>query len=206
MQLDVVLDGKKVSAIDLNENIFAQEYNEGLVHQVVMAQMAGLRSGSKAQKSRGDVRGGGIKPWKQKGTGRARAGSIRSPLWRSGGVTFAARPRDYSQKVNKKMYRLALCSMLSELLRQGRLSVTMDWELAEPKTRMIKEKLESNQVADTTVLLVTAREDINLFLASRNLPQVAVTLSGSVDPLALISFEKVVFTKEAIQELEGRLA
>ena len=206
MQLDVWLDGKKVNKVTLNEAVFNQEYNEGLIHQVVTAQMAGLRRGTKAQKDRSEVSGGGKKPWKQKGTGRARAGSIRSPLWRSGGMTFAGKPRDFSQKINKKMYRGAFCSMLSELVRAGRLSVTQDWEIKEPKTQLMLQKLVKNECAETNVLLVTTQEDFNLFLASRNLPKMMVTLADFVDPLALISFEKVIFTEAAIKEVEERLA
>jgi len=200
----ISIDGKKAGTVALSENAFSQEFNEALVHQVVTAYLAGGRTGSKAQKTRSEVRGGGAKPWRQKGTGRARAGSIRSPLWRSGGKAFAARPRSYQQKVNRKAYRQALRSILSELLRQQRLLVVKELRLAEPKTRDLAAVLKKLELGD--VLLVTHDLDRNLALAARNLPYVEVCEVRDTNPLSLIRHQNVVMTAEALKLLDERLA
>ncbi|HEC16893.1 MAG TPA: 50S ribosomal protein L4 [Sedimenticola sp.] len=190
--------------IQVSDAVFAAEFNEALVHQVVTAYMAGARSGTKAQKTRSDVRGGGAKPFRQKGMGRARAGTIRSPIWRSGGVTFAARPRDYSQKVNRKMYRGALRSILSELVRQERLIVIDDFTVSAPKTKELVGKL--NELGLKEVLIVAVQPDENLYLAARNLHQVDVRDLGEVEPVSLIAYDKILITKAALERLEERLA
>lgn len=192
------------NSVELSENNFGREFNEALVHQVVTAYLAAARSGTKAQKSRSAVRGGGAKPWRQKGTGRARAGTIRSPLWRGGGKTFAATPRDYAQKVNKKMYRSALRSILSELVRQERLIVVDKFSVDAPKTKELNEKLKSMGI--TNALIVSHEVDDNLFLSSRNLPHVEVCTARRVDPVSLVGFEKVIITVPAVTELEEMLA
>ena len=170
------------------------------MHQVVTAYMAGSRAGTKAQKTRSEVRGGGRKPWRQKGTGRARAGTIRSPLWRGGGQTFAAKPRDFSQKVNRKMYRGALQAILSELVRQERLLVVDSFSLAEPKTRDLLAKL--SEAGFSTGLIVTSEAEENLYLASRNIPGVYTLDVGGLDPLSLVSAEKVIMTVDAITRIQ----
>ena len=176
----------------VSEVAFGKDFNEPLVHQVVTAYLAGGRQGSKAQKSRSQVSGGGKKPWRQKGTGRARAGTIRSPIWRGGGKTFAATPQDHSQKVNRKMYRGALQCILSELVRQERLVVVDEFAVDAPKTKSLVGKLKDMEL--NNVLIVTAEVDENLFLAARNLPKVDVRDAGGVDPVSLIAFEKVLVT------------
>jgi large subunit ribosomal protein L4 len=190
--------------VQLSEATFGREFNEALIHQVVTAYMAAGRAGTKAQKTRAEVRGGGIKPWKQKGTGNARAGSIRSPLWVGGGRTFAARPRDYSQKVNRKMYRGAMRAMLSELVRQDRLVVTSGIELEAPKTKLLATKLKSLELPN--VLIIVEAYEQKLFLAARNLPSVDVLPAAAVDPLSLARHEKVLATVGALKMLEERLA
>jgi large subunit ribosomal protein L4 len=190
--------------VTVSEVAFGKDFNEPLVHQVVTAYLAGARQGSKAQKTRSDVSGGGKKPWKQKGSGRARAGTIRSPLWRGGGVTFAAVPRDHSQKVNKKMYRGALQCIMAELIRQERLVVVDEFAIAEPKTRVLLDKLKSLGLSNT--LIVTGEVDENLFLSARNLPRVDVRDVNGVDPVSLIAFEKVLITVPALKKLEEALA
>jgi large subunit ribosomal protein L4 len=190
--------------VTVSEVAFGKDFNEPLVHQVVTAYLAGARQGSKAQKTRSDVSGGGKKPWKQKGSGRARAGTIRSPLWRGGGVTFAAVPRDHSQKVNKKMYRGALQCIMAELIRQERLVVVDEFAVAEPKTRVLLDKLKSLGLSNT--LIVTGEVDENLFLSARNLPRVDVRDVNGVDPVSLIAFEKVLITVPALKKLEEALA
>ncbi|MFT5312497.1 MAG: large subunit ribosomal protein L4 [Paraglaciecola sp.] len=192
------------SALEVSEATFGREFNEALVHQVVVAFGAGARQGSKAQKTRSEVRGGGAKPWRQKGTGRARAGTIRSPIWRSGGVTFAAKPQDHSQKVNKKMYRGAIQSILSELVRQDRLIVVEKFEVDAPKTKDLIAKLDALELKD--VLIVTAEVDENLFLSARNLYKVDVRDVQGIDPVSLIAFEKVLMTADAVKQLEEALA
>lgn len=186
------------------DEVFAAKYNEALIHQVVTAYMAGARAGSKAQKTRSDVSGGGAKPWRQKGTGRARAGTSRSPIWRSGGVTFAARPRDYSQKVNRKMYRGAMRSIVSELVRQERLVALDEFSISSPKTRELAAKLGELGMRD--VIIVVENLDENLYLASRNLTKVAVLEVAELNPLDLIAFDKVVMTQGALNKLGEQLA
>ncbi len=190
--------------VQVSEDTFGREFNEALVHQVVTAYAAAGRAGTKAQKSRAEVRGGGIKPWKQKGTGQARAGSIRSPLWVGGGVTFAARPRDYTQKVNRKMYRGAMRSILSELIRQDRLVVTSALELEAPKTKLLATKLKSLELPN--VLIIVEAYEQKLFLAARNLPSVEVLPAAAVDPVSLARHDKVLATVGALKMLEERLA
>ena len=191
------------AAVELSEVAFGREFNEALVHQVVVAYLAGGRQGSKAQLSRGDVRGGGKKPFKQKGTGRARAGSIRSPIWRGGGKTFAARPQDWSQKVNRKMYRGAMQCILAELVRQDRLVLVEDVAVASPKTKDLLVQLQGLNA--TKALIVTDSLDENLYLAARNLPHVDVIDTQAIDPVSLISFEKVIMSVQAAKKLEVEL-
>ncbi|MFT0137732.1 50S ribosomal protein L4 [Alcanivoracaceae bacterium MT1] len=190
--------------VTVSEVAFGKDFNEPLVHQVVTAYLAGTRQGSKAQKSRSDVSGGGRKPWRQKGTGRARAGTIRSPLWRGGGKTFAAVPRDHSQKVNRKMYRGALRCILSELVRQERLVVVDDFSVDTPKTKQVSAKLKDLNLSN--VLIVTDDVDENLYLAARNLPKVDIRDASGVDPVSLIAFDKVLVTVPALKKLEEALA
>ena len=188
--------------IDALDTAFGREFNEPLVHQVVTAYLAGGRAGTKAQKTRAEVSGGGAKPWKQKGSGRARAGSSNSPIWIGGGRTFAAKPSDHSQKVNKKMYRGAMCSILSELARTNRLMVINndDIALTEPKTRELLKKLASFSVKEA--LVVIDKWDDNLYLASRNLAKVAVKEAAKIDPVSLIKFDKVILTQDAVRKIE----
>jgi len=193
-------DAGKVSVSDV---AFAKEYNEDLVHQVVTAYMAGSRQGTRAQKNRAAVSGGGKKPWRQKGTGRARAGTIRSPIWRSGGVTFAAQPQDHSQKVNRKMYRAALRTIMSELARQERLVVVESLDLEQPKTKLLVEQLGGYGVDNA--LIVSAEVNENLYLASRNLHKVDVRDVDGVDPVSLIAHDKVIVTVDAVKKLEEML-
>lgn len=202
--MELTLASPQGAKVAVSEATFGREFNEDLVHQVVTAYFAGGRQGTKAQKSRSDVSGGGRKPWRQKGTGRARAGTIRSPLWRSGGVTFAARPRDYGQKVNRKMYRAALCSILSELARQERLVVVDDFVVTQPKTKELCGKLGALGLSN--VLIVTDDVTENLWLSARNLHQVDVSDVAGIDPVRLIGFERVLMTVSAIKKLEEVLA
>jgi len=190
--------------VTVSEVAFGKDFNEPLVHQVVTAFLAGARQGTKAQKNRSDVSGGGRKPWRQKGTGRARAGTIRSPIGRGGGKTFAAVPRDHSQKVNRKMYRGALQCIMSELVRQERLIVVDEFTVDEPKTKAVAAKLKELDL--TNVLIVTDSVDENLYLGSRNLPKVDVRDADGVDPVSLIAFEKVLVTVPALKKLEEALA
>ncbi len=191
-------------SVDVAEAAFGAEFNEPLVHQVVTAYLAGSRQGSKAQKNRAAVRGGGAKPWRQKGTGRARAGTIRSPIWVGGGRAFAARPRKYEHKVNKKMYRAALRSVMSELVRQDRLVIVDELKLDEPKTRLLAAQLRD--LGLDNVLLLNEAFDENLFLAARNLPNVGICDAASIDPVVLIRFEKVLITLPALKLIEERLS
>ena len=197
-------NAKGTSTVTVSDSTFAHKFNEALVHQVVTAYLAGGRAGTHAQKTRRQVSGGGKKPWKQKGSGRARAGSIRSPIWRGGGVTFAAVPQDYSQKVNKKMYRGALRAIVSELARQGRLVVVEDFALDAPKTKQLVDKLKALDL--TEALIVTAQADDKLQLAARNLYKVDVCEATQVDPVSLIGFDKVLVTLPALRKLEEWLA
>lgn len=191
-------------SVAVNDVIFGREFNEGLVHQSVVAYMAAARAGTKAQKTRSEVSGGGAKPFRQKGTGRARAGTIRSPLWRTGGKSFAARPRDYSQKLNKKMYRAAICSILSELVRQDRLVVVSSLEIAEPKTKLAVEQLKAYGTTD--VLLVTDADNVNALLATRNVPYCEVLTVAELNPVSLVGHEKVVVTEAALTKIQEWLA
>ena len=199
MELQVV----GANALTVSETTFGREFNEALIHQVVVAYAAGARQGTRAQKTRAEVSGSGKKPWRQKGTGRARSGDIKSPIWRSGGTTFAAKPQDHSQKVNKKMYRGAK-SILSELVRQDRLVVVEKFELDAPKTKVLVQKLKDLAVEDA--LIITASLDENLFLAARNLYKVDVRDVQGIDPVSLIAFDKVIVTVDAVKQIEEILA
>jgi large subunit ribosomal protein L4 len=199
MNLKLISGGAELAVSDAT---FGQDYNESLVHQVVVAYRNAGRAGTKRQKSRAEVRGGGKKPWAQKGTGQARAGSSRSPIWRGGGVTFAARPRDFAQKVNRKMYRGAIVSMLSELVRQNRLVVTDEIALEAPKTKLLASKLASWQLGK--VLIVVEALDEKLFLAARNLPHVELIEVSQINPLSLVEHERVLMTVGAVKLLEER--
>jgi large subunit ribosomal protein L4 len=204
VELSVLKPGNDTSGTpSVSDAAFAREYNEALVHQVVTAYLAGARQGTRAQKTRSEVSGGGKKPWRQKGTGRARAGTIRSPIWRSGGVTFAAKPQDHSQKVNRKMYRAAVRSILSELARQERLVVVESFDVEMPKTKLLVKQL--GDFGLDNVLIVSTEVGENLYLASRNLHGVDVRDVESVDPVSLIAYEKVVVTVDAIKKLEEML-
>ena len=199
MQLNV----NGAQAIEVSERTFGGEFNETLVHQAVVAYMAGGRQGTRAQKTRAEVTGGGKKPWRQKGTGRARSGSSVGPIWRGGGVTFAAKPQDHSQKLNKKMYRAALRSILSELVRLDRLVVVEDFAVEAPKTKALLGKLSGMGLSD--VLIVTEAVDQNLYLAARNLPHVDVRDVQGTDPVSLIAFDKVLVTVSAVKKFEELL-
>ena len=205
MELSVVKPGNKAAGtVAVSEANFAREYNEALVHQVVTAFLSGARQGTRAQKTRSEVAGGGKKPWRQKGTGRARAGTIRSPIWRSGGVTFAAKPQDHSQKVNRKMYRAAMRSILSELARTDRLMIVEALDVEQPKTKLLVETLKGYGVDN--VLIVAHNVDKNLYLASRNLHKVDVRDVEGADPVSLIAYDKVMITVEAVKKFEEALA
>jgi 50S ribosomal protein L4, bacterial/organelle len=195
---------KDAQALSVSETTFGREFNEALVHQVVVAYAAAARQGTRAQKTRAEIAGSGKKPWRQKGTGRARSGSIKSPIWRSGGVTFAAKPQDHSQKVNRKMYRGALKSIFSELVRQERLIVVENFTVEAPKTKLLTQKLNEMNLND--VLIITSEVDENLFLAARNLYKVDVRDVAGIDPVSLIAFDKVVITVDAVKQVEEMLA
>ena len=204
MELSVIKPGNEsAGTVSVSDLAFAREYNEDLVHQVVTAYLAGARQGTRAQKNRADVRGGGKKPWRQKGTGRARAGTIRSPIWRSGGVTFAAQPQDHSQKVNRKMYRAALRSILSELARQERLIVVESMDVEAPKTKLLVKQL--GEYGIDNVLIVSDEVGENLYLAARNLHKVDVRDVDGVDPVSLIAYDKVMVTVDAVKKIEEML-
>ena len=204
MELSVFKPGSSdVGKVSVSDVAFAREYNEDLVHQVVVAYLAGARQGTRAQKTRSEVSGGGKKPWRQKGTGRARAGTTRSPIWRSGGVTFAAKPQDHTQKVNRKMYRAAMQSIMSELARQDRLMVVESLDLEAPKTKLLVQQLGAFGVDN--VLIVSAEVNENLYLAARNLHKVDVRDVEGIDPLSLIGHEKVIVTVDAVKKLEELL-
>ncbi|AQT61774.1 50S ribosomal protein L4 [Cellvibrio mixtus] len=200
MELNIVSPGGAQGTVSVSEVAFGREFNQDLVHQAVVAYMAGARQGTKAQKTRAEVSGGGKKPWRQKGTGRARAGTIRSPIWRGGGATFAAKPRNFEQKLNKKMYRAALQCILSELNRQNRLIVVESFDVDAPKTKALVQKLAQFDLTDA--LIVTEEMSENLFLASRNLYKVGVIDVQGVDPVSLIGFDKVVVTVPALKKFE----
>jgi len=207
MELKLVTKTGKASSksVTLSDETFAKDFNEALVHQVVTAYLAGARAGTRAHKNRAAVRGGGAKPFRQKGTGRARAGTIRSPLWRTGGKTFAAVPQDHSQKVNKKMYRGAMRSILSELVRQERLVAVDDIKLDAPKTKELNEKLKAMGLTGN-VLMVTAAENTALSLAARNMAKVDVAEARHIDPVSLVRFDKVLMTADAIKQVEEMFA
>ena len=203
MELQIVKpDGQVSEDTLLVADTFTHEFNETLVHQVLVAYLAGGRAGTRAQKNRSQVSGGGSKPWRQKGTGRARAGTIRSPIWRGGGVTFAARSQNFLQKVNKKMYRAALRSIFSELLRQDRLLILDELTLSEPKTKTMLALLNALKVDNKSVLVVVEKVDENLYLSARNMPNVDVRDVVSLNPHCLISFDKIVVTKGAFKLVE----
>ena len=197
-------DRKKTATLEVAEAVFAAEYNEALIHQVLTSFMSAARAGTRAQKSRAEVRGGGRKPWRQKGTGRARAGTSRSPIWRGGGVTFAAKAHNHSKKVNKKMYRSAMRSILSELARQDRLSCIDEFSLKEPKTKLALARLSSLGLSE--VLIVTDELTENLYLATRNIPRVDIIGTGELNPYVLISRKNVLLTRPAVGKVEAWLA
>ena len=203
MSMTLQLHGAGGKDLQVSEIAFGRAFNEGLVHQVVTAYMAAGRAGTKAQKTRAEVRGGGAKPWRQKGTGRARHGSIRSPIWVGGGRAFAASPRNYEQKVNRKMYRAAMQSLLSELVRQGHLKIVESLEVAEPRTRLMADKLRELGVENG--LFVVEAFDEKLYLASRNLPDVEVLEVTALDPVSLLRYDHVVMTVAAVRRLEEKL-
>ena len=194
-------DGK---AIKLDDAIFDKEYNETLVHQAVVSYMAAARAGTKAQRTRSGVSGGGAKPWRQKGTGRARAGTSRGPLWRSGGVTFAARPRDYSKKLNKKMYRSAMCSIFSELVRSDSLIIVDRFEVKEPKTKAMIAELSRLDVSN--VLLISDEEDKNITLSARNIPNCEALTVSKLNPVSLVNHDKVVISSAAVKKVQEWLS
>ena len=191
-------------SIEVSDDTFSAPFNEALVHQVVNAVLSGARSGTKAQKNRSQVSGGGAKPWRQKGTGRARAGTIRSPIWVGGGRAFAARPRDFSQKVNKKMYKAAMRSVLSELLREDRLVVIDKFDIKQPKTKEFKKLIE--KLGTDSALIVNDKFDENLFLSSRNVKNTEYSDVSSINPVSLMKFEKVIMNVESLKIIEERLA
>ncbi|MCD6039437.1 MAG: rplD [Gammaproteobacteria bacterium] len=202
--MELQITGAMNKTIEIADSVFARAFNEPLIHQVVTAYLSAGRAGTKAQKNRAAVRGGGIKPWRQKGTGRARAGTIRSPLWRKGGVTFAAQPRSYEQKVNKKMYRGALRSIVSELIRAERLLVVESFIVDTPKTKDFINKLNTLQL-NARVLIITDTVEENLYLAARNLSTVEVRDVAAIDPVSLVGSEKVLMTIAALKQLEELL-
>tara|TARA_B100001765_G_scaffold207662_1_gene166017 strand:+ start:35 stop:652 length:618 start_codon:yes stop_codon:yes gene_type:complete len=205
MELKIEKSGKKqAGTMSVADNVFAAKFNEPLIHQVLVSYMAGSRSGTKAQKSRSEARGGGKKPWRQKGTGRARAGTIRSPIWRGGGVTFAAKPRDFSKKINKKMFRGAMRSIFSELVRQERFVCVDEFDVSESKTKLVKEKLDKLGLKE--VLIITEGLSENLYLGVRNIPKVDVMDTNEIDPYSLIGFEKVLITQAAVEKVEEWLS
>jgi len=206
MELNLALPGNKAGKekVSLSDEAFGKEYNEALVHQTVVTYLAGARQGTVQQKTRSEVRGGGRKPWRQKGTGRARAGTTRSPIWRSGGVTFAAQPQDHSTKVNRKMYRGALQCIVSELIRQERLVAIESFSVEAPKTKALLAKLKELDISGA--LIVTEEVDQNLFLAARNVKGIDVRDVDGLDPVSLISYEKVLITVPALKKLEEVLA
>ncbi len=192
------------NVVQVSEAVFGQAFNETLVHQLVTRHLAGARAGTKAQKTRSDVSGGGAKPWRQKGTGRARSGTTRSPLWRTGGVTFAARPRNHDQKLNKKMFRVGIRSILSELLRQNRLIITSEVLVTTPKTKELSVKL--NALDSKRTLIVVRNVDKNLALASRNIPYVQIVEAANLSPVLLVAADKIIVTPSALEQLEECLA
>jgi large subunit ribosomal protein L4 len=195
-----LLSSTKNQDINISENAFSKDFNEALVHQAVVSFLAGSRQGTSKQKTRSEVRGGGKKPYRQKGTGRARAGTIRSPLWRGGGIAFAASPRDYSKKINKKMYRAAIRSIFSELLRQGRLVAIEKPVLEKPKTKEIANFLKEFSLSK--VLIITDELDVNLYLSARNIPNVDIITVREINPVNLLKAQKVAVTADAFKKIE----
>jgi len=204
MSLQIPAISNQGSALDVSEVVFGQDFNETLVHQLVVKYLASARAGTKAQKNRSAVSGGGAKPFRQKGTGRARAGTTRGPIWRSGGVTFAAQPRSFDQKLNKKMYKVGVRSIFSELLRQERIAICDDILPAAPKTKEFLAKIKD--VDAKRILILVDELNENLILAARNLPYIAVMTPISVDPVSLVSADKVIATTAAMKQVEERLA
>jgi large subunit ribosomal protein L4 len=204
MQVPALSEKDSAGNVEVTEAIFGQAFNETLVHQLVVRHLAGARAGTKSQKTRSDVSGGGTKPWRQKGTGRARSGTTRSPVWRTGGVAFAARPRNYDQKLNKKMFRVGIRSILSELLRQGRLVVSNDILPSSPKTKELNTAIKN--IDAKRILIVVESVDANLALASRNIPYVEVIEAVNLSPVLLVSADKVIATPGALKQIEERLA
>ena len=204
LQIPAINDQDSAGTLEVAEQVFGQEFNETLVHQLVVRYLAGARAGTKAQKNRAAVRGGGAKPWRQKGTGRARAGTSRSPIWRSGGVTFAAQPRSYVQKLNKKMYKAGIRSIFSELLRQDRLVVSNEILPGTPKTKDLVNKLSNFDARK--VLIVADELTDNLILASRNIPYVDVATVTNISPVELVNADKVIVTVAAIKQIEDHLS
>lgn len=204
LKLTTATGKASTKSIEVSDANFSREFNEALVHQAVTGYLAGARAGTRAQKTRSEVSGGGKKPWKQKGTGRARSGTIRSPIWRSGGVTFAAKPKDWSQKLNRKMYRAAIQSILSELVRTDRLVVVESFTFDAPKTKDLIERLD--KLGTNNVMIVTEDMSDNLFLSARNLHNVGICSANNIDPVSLIRFEKVIMTAEAVKKIEETLA
>lgn len=203
LQVHSLSGGKKTTSLQVSDH-WGVPYRSSVVHQVVTAYQAGARAGTKAQKSRAEVRGGGAKPWRQKGTGRARVGSSRSPIWEGGGKTFAAKPRDHSQKVNRKMYRSALRGILSELLRQERLIVVDQITLESPKTKLLTEQLKRFEMSHGLILVT--EDDVNIYLAARNLPNICVVPVNEMDPVSLVGANKVIVTIDAIKKIEENIA
>ncbi len=204
LQVPAINDKDSAGSVDVSDAVFGLSFNETLVHQLVTSYLAGARAGTKGQKNRASVRGGGIKPWRQKGTGRARAGTSRSPIWRTGGVTFAASTRNYEQKLNKKMFRAGIRSIFSELLRQDRLAVSNDIYPDSPKTKELASKLKS--IESSKILIIADKIDQNLELASRNIPNVEVTTAECLSPVSLVSAEKVIATEKGLKQIEERLS
>jgi len=204
LQIPAINDQDSANAIDVAEQVFGQDFNETLVHQLVVRHLAGARAGTKAQKNRSAVAGGGAKPWRQKGTGRARAGTMSSPIWRSGGVTFAAQPRSFAQKINKKMYKVGIRSIFSELLRQDRLVVSNEMMPSSPKTKEMSAKLSDLDAKRVLILADELTDD--LILATRNIPYLEVATVNGLDPVALVSADKVIATPAAVKQIEERLA
>lgn len=197
--------GEDVANISVSDDVFGNDYNEALVHQVMVSVQSNLRQGTKAQKARSEVAGGGAKPWRQKGSGRARAGTNSSPIWRSGGATFAAKPRDFSQKINKKMYSAAMRSIISELNRSGRLVIIEDISVSQPKTKELATQLKSFGLSDALIIVSRDALTENLYLASRNIKNIAITDADMIDPVGLMAFDKVLVTKDAIMQVQERL-
>lgn len=203
MELNLLVqNSKNVESVTVSDQIFGKEYNRDLVHQIVVAYQAGGRQGNAAQKSRSEVRGGGAKPWRQKGMGRARAGTTRSPIWVGGGRTFAAKKRDYTQKVNKKMYRAAIRNIFSRLALDKNLVIINELNVSTPKTREFKQQLISFEL--TNALIICAQVSENLYLAARNIPHINTIDVDMIDPVSLLNFDKVVLTKDALKMIEER--